>query len=105
MVNKVRFVLRKYTGNKKIKVGHAGTLDPLATGLLIVCTGKFTKRIDDYQGMPKAYRATILLGAETPSYDAETEISVRHNIGNISLENVQTAMRGFLGEIDQFPPI
>ncbi len=105
VVNKVRFVLRKYTGNKKIKVGHAGTLDPLATGLLIVCTGKFTKRIDDYQGMPKAYRATILLGAETPSYDAETDVSTRYDISNISLENVQNAMRGFLGEIDQFPPI
>ena len=104
-VNKIRYVLRKYTGNKKIKVGHAGTLDPLATGLLLICTGKYTKRIDTYQGMPKAYRATIKLGEETPSFDAETEVSVTHNIGHITVEQVVNAMQSFVGEIDQVPPI
>jgi tRNA pseudouridine55 synthase len=105
VVNKIRWVLRKYTGNKKIKVGHAGTLDPLATGLLIVCTGKFTKRIDELQGMPKSYRATIKLGAETPSYDAETEPSHTYDISQLSIEDVKAAMLNFVGELDQFPPM
>lgn len=105
VVNKIRYALRKYTGNKKIKVGHAGTLDPLATGLLIVCTGKFTKRIDELQGMPKSYRATIKLGAETPSYDAETEPSETYDISALTIEKVRAAMQTFVGDIDQFPPI
>jgi tRNA pseudouridine55 synthase len=105
VVNKIRYALRKYTGNKKIKVGHAGTLDPLATGLLIVCTGKFTKRIDELQGMPKSYRATIKLGAETPSYDAETEPSETYDISALTIEKVMEAMQTFVGDIDQFPPI
>jgi tRNA pseudouridine55 synthase len=105
VVNKVRFVLRKYTSNKKIKVGHAGTLDPLATGLLLVCTGKFTKRIDEFQGMPKSYRATILLGEETPSFDGETEVSKSYDISSISIDDVKKAMATFEGEIDQVPPI
>lgn len=105
VVNKLRFALRNYTGNKKIKVGHAGTLDPLATGLLIVCTGKFTKRIDELQGMPKSYRATIRLGAETPSYDAETEPTQTYDISHLSIEEVVAAMQTFVGEIDQYPPI
>ena len=105
VVNKLRFALRNYTGNKKIKVGHAGTLDPLATGLLIVCTGKFTKRIDALQGLPKSYRATIKLGAETPSYDAETEPSQIYDISGVTLEAVVAAMRTFVGEIDQLPPM
>ena len=105
VVNKVRFVLRKYTGNKKIKVGHAGTLDPLATGLLLVCTGRFTKRIDEFQGLPKSYRATIFLGAETPSFDGETEVSQSYDISSISIEDVVKAMKTFEGDIDQVPPI
>ena len=105
VVNKIRYVLRNYTGNKKIKVGHAGTLDPLATGLLIICTGKFTKRIDEYQGMPKSYRATIKLGAETPSYDAETQPSQTYDISHLNIEDVTAAMQNFVGELDQFPPI
>jgi tRNA pseudouridine55 synthase len=105
VVNKIRYALRNYTGNKKIKVGHAGTLDPLATGLLIICTGKFTKRIDEFQGMPKSYRATLKLGAETPSYDAETEPSHTYAVSHLSIEEVKAAMLNFVGEIDQFPPI
>ena len=105
VVNKIRYALRNYTGNKKIKVGHAGTLDPLATGLLIICTGKFTKRIDEYQGMPKSYRATIKLGAETPSYDAETQPSQTYDISHLNIEDVTTAMQNFVGELDQYPPI
>lgn len=105
LVNKVRFVLRKYTGNKKIKVGHAGTLDPLATGLLLVCTGKFTKRIDEFQGMPKSYRASIILGEETPSFDGETEVSKSYDISSITIDDVKNAMATFEGEINQVPPI
>ncbi|MEL6971124.1 MAG: tRNA pseudouridine(55) synthase, partial [Bacteroidota bacterium] len=73
VVNKVRHRLRKLTGIKRIKVGHAGTLDPLATGLLILCTGKFTKKLTEFQGWDKEYTGTFLLGGTTPSYDAETE--------------------------------
>ena len=87
------------------KVGHAGTLDPLATGLLLVCTGKFTKRIDEFQGMPKSYRATILLGEETPSFDGETEVSKSYDISSISIDDVKKAMATFEGEIDQVPPM
>lgn len=105
VVNKLRFALRNYTGNKKIKVGHAGTLDPLATGLLIVCTGKYTKRIDALLGLPKSYRATIKLGAETPTYDAETEPTQTYNISGLNLETVKSAMCNFVGEIDQLPPM
>jgi tRNA pseudouridine55 synthase len=105
VVNKIRYALRNYTGNKKIKVGHAGTLDPLATGLLIICTGKFTKHIDAFQGMPKSYRATLKLGAETPSYDAETEPSHTYAVSHLSIEEVKAAMQNFVGEIDQFPPM
>ena len=74
LVNKVRWLIRKTYKIKKIKVGHAGTLDPLATGLLIICTGKFTKRIEEFMGQEKEYTGTIVLGATTPSYDLETEI-------------------------------
>ena len=74
LVNKVRWLIRKTFKVKKIKVGHAGTLDPLATGLLIICTGKFTKRIEEFMGQEKEYTGTIVLGATTPSYDLETEI-------------------------------
>ena len=105
VVNKIRYTLRDYTGKKKIKVGHAGTLDPLATGLLIVCTGKSTKRINQVQGLDKEYVATIKLGAETPSYDAETEESHIHDISHLTIDQVEEAMHSFIGQIDQIPPI
>lgn len=105
VVNKLRYTLRTYTGNKKIKVGHAGTLDPLATGLLIICTGKMTKQIEEFQGMPKRYRATIKLGAETPSYDAETEVSQIYDIDKLTEVDVKQAMQTFVGKIEQLPPM
>jgi tRNA pseudouridine55 synthase len=97
--------LRNYTGNKKIKVGHAGTLDPLATGLLLVCTGKATKQINQLQGLPKSYVATIKLGAETPSYDAETEETETYDIDGLTQPAVVAAMQSFVGEIEQVPPM
>ncbi|HQI70995.1 MAG TPA: tRNA pseudouridine(55) synthase, partial [Bacteroidales bacterium] len=75
VVGKVRFILKHQLGIKKIKVGHSGTLDPLATGLLIICTGKATKRIEEFLNLDKVYSGTIMLGANTPSFDLETEIS------------------------------
>lgn len=105
VVNKIRYTLRDYTRQKKIKVGHAGTLDPLATGLLIVCTGKATKQISQVQGLDKEYVATIKLGAETPSYDAETEESQIHDISQLTVDQVEEAMRSFIGQIDQVPPM
>ena len=90
---------------KKIKVGHAGTLDPLASGLLILCVGKFTKKIDTYQAQKKEYTGTITLGATTPSYDLETEIDARFDYSSISSENVSETTLQFIGEIQQQPPI
>ena len=84
LVNKVRWLIRKTYKIKKIKVGHAGTLDPLATGLLIICTGKFTKRIEEFMGQEKEYTGTIVLGATTPSYDLETEIDQTFDISKIT---------------------
>lgn len=88
----------------KIKVGHAGTLDPLATGLLIVCTGKMTKKIDGFQAEDKEYTGTITLGATTPSYDLETEIDQKFDISSITEEQIQQTAINFIGEQDQFPP-
>lgn len=88
----------------KIKVGHAGTLDPLATGLLIVCTGKFTKKIDSYQAEDKEYTGTITLGATTPSYDLETEVDETFPIAHISEQMIYDAAKSFEGELDQYPP-
>lgn len=104
-VNKVKWALKKHLGLKKIKVGHAGTLDPLATGLLIVCTGKFTKRIMELQGMPKEYTGTFMLGGTTPSYDLETEVTVTYPTEHITETLVHEAVNQFLGEIDQQPPV
>jgi tRNA pseudouridine55 synthase len=104
VVNKIRYALRDYTGNKKIKVGHAGTLDPLATGLLLICTGRATKQINQLQGLDKSYVATIKLGAMTPSYDAETDVSETGDISHLTLEVVERAMARFSGEVDQLPP-
>ena len=88
----------------KLKVGHAGTLDPLASGLLIVCTGKLTKQIDSFQAEDKEYTGTITIGATTPSYDLETEIDQRFDISAITEEQIFAVAKSFEGEIDQFPP-
>ncbi len=104
-VNKVRWLIRKSFGIKKIKVGHAGTLDPLATGLLIICTGKFTKKIDTFQAQEKEYTGTFSLGATTPSYDLETEIDKTFDISEITSEKIHEATTQFIGEIQQQPPV
>jgi len=105
VVNKVRWLIRKQFDLKKIKVGHAGTLDPLASGLLILCTGKFTKKIDSYQAQEKEYTGTITLGGTTPSYDLETEIDQVFDISGISSELIRATTQQFTGEIEQQPPI
>ncbi len=104
-VNKVRWLIRKTFDIKKIKVGHAGTLDPLATGLLIICTGKLTKKIDTFQAQEKEYTGTFTLGATTPSYDLETEIDSTFDISTITSEKIMGATKQFLGEIQQQPPV
>lgn len=104
-VNKMKWVLKSKLGLKKIKIGHAGTLDPLATGLLIVCTGKFTKKIPEIQGQVKEYTGTFYVGATTPSYDLETEIDARFETAHLSDEFILKTTQQFLGEIDQKPPI
>lgn len=88
----------------KLKVGHAGTLDPLASGLLIVCTGKLTKQIDSFQAEDKEYTGTITLGATTPSYDLETEIDQTFDISGITKEQIYAAAKSFEGDIEQYPP-
>lgn len=88
----------------KLKVGHAGTLDPLATGLLIICTGKLTKKIDTFQAEDKEYTGTITLGATTPSYDLETEVDQTFDISTITEEAILNATKNFIGEISQYPP-
>nr|WP_322623124.1 tRNA pseudouridine(55) synthase TruB [uncultured Flavobacterium sp.] len=104
-VNKVKWALKKHLGLKKLKVGHAGTLDPLATGLLIICTGKFTKRIPELQGMVKEYTGTFYLGATTPSYDLETEVNETFPTEHITEALLHETIQQFLGEIDQKPPV
>ena len=104
-VNKVRWLIKKSFGFKKIKVGHAGTLDPLATGLLIICTGKFTKKIDTFQAQEKEYTGTFTLGATTPSYDLETEIDQNFDISEITSEQIHETTKQFIGEIQQQPPV
>lgn len=104
VVNKIRWNIRKAYNLKKIKVGHAGTLDPKATGLLIICTGKFTKRIDEIQAESKVYTGTIKLGVTTPTYDTESEENQRFPIEHITGELIQQATQKFIGEIDQLPP-
>lgn len=105
VVNKIRWLIKKKFHIKKIKVGHAGTLDPLASGLLIICTGKFTKKIDTYQAQEKEYTGTITLGATTPSYDLETEIDQTFDISEITSDKIMAATHQFTGEIEQQPPI
>ncbi len=105
-VNKLKYALINKVGlPKKFKIGHAGTLDPLATGLLLVCTGKFTKRISELQGQAKEYTGTFYIGATTPSYDLETEIDETFPISHIDEVLIYETVKQFLGEIDQKPPI
>ncbi|MDR1004263.1 MAG: tRNA pseudouridine(55) synthase TruB [Prevotellaceae bacterium] len=104
LVAKVRYHLCRHLGVKKLKVGHAGTLDPLATGVMIVCTGKATKRIEEFQQHTKEYVATIRLGATTPSYDLEHEIDATYPTAHITCRQVEEALKRFVGEIEQIPP-
>ena len=105
VVNKVRWLIRQEFDIKKIKVGHAGTLDPLASGLLILCTGKFTKQIQSYQAQHKEYTGTITLGGTTPSYDLETDINQKFATTGITKEAINKAREQFVGDIMQQPPI
>ena len=105
LVNKVRYHISRRLGVKKIKVGHAGTLDPLATGVMIVCTGKATKRIEEFQYHTKEYIATLQLGATTPSYDLEKEIDATFPTGHITRELVEETLQRFVGTIEQVPPV
>lgn len=104
VVNKVRWLLCRRLGTKKLKVGHAGTLDPLATGVMIVCTGHATKRIDELQAGTKEYIATLRLGATTPSFDLEHEIDAYYPTDHITREQVENVLKQFLGRIEQVPP-
>jgi tRNA pseudouridine55 synthase len=105
VVNKLRWHIRKTFQIKKIKVGHAGTLDPLATGLLIICTGKKTKQIEQYQAQVKTYTGTLVLGSTTPSYDLETEIDATFSTTHITEELIHQTTAQFTGNIEQYPPI
>jgi tRNA pseudouridine55 synthase len=105
VVNKVRKTLRQNLGINKIKVGHAGTLDPLATGLMIICTGKATKQINQFQDLDKTYDAWITFGATTPSFDLETEVDREYPWGHITRDLVQAALEKLSGEQQQMPPL
>lgn len=105
VVNKIRWNLKRKLGVKKIKVGHAGTLDPLATGLLVLCIGKHTKQINDIMVGKKTYTGTILVGKTTPSYDLETEYNEEFPTGHITNQLMEEVRQGFLGEQQQVPPI
>lgn len=105
VVNKLRWEIRRKFDLGKIKVGHAGTLDPLATGLLIICTGSFTKKIDEYQAQIKEYTGEITLGATTPSYDLETEVDETFPIDHITSDLIHKTVQQFVGDIEQIPPM
>ncbi len=105
VVNKIRKSLKYHLGIPKIKVGHTGTLDPLATGLVIICTGKATKQIMQFQDMDKAYTAQIRLGATTPSFDLETEVDKNYPWEHIGREQIEKALLEFVGEQEQMPPL
>jgi tRNA pseudouridine55 synthase len=105
LVNKVRNMIRSTFGIKKIKVGHAGTLDPLASGLMIICTGRATKRIDEFRDLDKEYIATFHLGETTPSFDLETETDKHYPINHINEDMVREKLLSFLGEQKQLPPM
>lgn len=104
-VNKLRWAIRKAYNIKKIKVGHAGTLDPLATGLLVICTGKMTKQINTFQGQEKEYTGTFVLGSTTPSYDLETEINEHFPTEHITDSQIHGVTEKFIGKIQQYPPV
>ncbi len=104
LVSRVRGAIRNKINEKKIKVGHAGTLDPLATGVMIICTGKSTKLIESFQYQTKEYIATIKLGATTPSYDLEQEVDKTYPFEHITQEMVEETLKKFIGEIQQIPP-
>ena len=104
-VNKLRWEIRRAYDIKKIKVGHAGTLDPLATGLLVICTGKMTKQIDTFQAQIKEYTGTFVLGSTTPSYDLETEIDQHFPTEHLTEELIHQTTQQFIGSITQFPPV
>lgn len=104
-VNKLRWEIRQAYNIKKIKVGHAGTLDPLATGLLVICTGKMTKQINVFQGQIKEYTGTFVLGSTTPSFDLETEIDNTFPTDHITEALIHETTKQFIGEIDQYPPV
>jgi len=105
LVNKFRYKLSRKLKIKKIKVGHAGTLDPMATGVMIICTGKATKRIEEFQYQTKEYVATLMLGATTPSFDLETEIDATYPVAHITEDLVVETLKSFTGEIRQVPPV
>ncbi|MFL1010880.1 tRNA pseudouridine(55) synthase TruB [Flavisericum labens] len=105
VVNKLRWEIKQAFKLKKIKVGHAGTLDPLATGLLVICTGKMTKQIDTFQAQIKEYTGTFVLGSTTPSYDLETEINENFPTEHISEELINETTKLFIGDIEQVPPV
>ena len=105
VVNKIHWLIRKQYDIKKIKVGHTGTLDPLATGLLLICTGKKTKQIQELMGADKTYTGTICLGATTASYDLETEVIPHTNPSSVTEQQLKIASKQFLGHIQQKPPI
>ncbi len=105
VVNKIRYHLRKKLGVRKLKVGHSGTLDPMATGLLIICTGRYTKKLADFQGLDKVYTGTMTLGATTPSYDAETPIDETFPTDHITPEKIAQAREQLTGPQEQYPPI
>lgn len=105
VVNRVRYVLCRKIGVKKMKVGHAGTLDPLATGLVILCTGKATKKIEELQLGEKEYVATLKVGATTPSFDLESEEDSTKDFSHLTKDMIDKAIQKFIGEIDQVPPI
>ena len=105
VVNKLRWYLRKQLGVKKLKVGHAGTLDPLATGLLVICIGKHTKLIEQLMGGKKTYTGTILLGKTTPSYDLETEYNSEASVDHIDAQQLEATRQQFVGQLLQTPPL
>lgn len=105
LVNKFRYKLSRKLKVKKIKVGHAGTLDPLATGVMIICTGKATKRIDEFQYQTKEYVATLKLGETTPSFDLEKEVDAVYPTDHITRELVEETLKQFVGTIEQIPPV
>jgi len=105
VVKKIRNLILKRYNQNKIKIGHAGTLDPLASGLLLICTGRHTKKITELQEKPKTYTGSLMLGATTPSYDLETQIDSTYSVSHINKKKIELARLNFIGEIEQKPPI